>query len=397
MRGYASVIFFCAVLTFVSSAAPYAAENAAEYRAPATGAKLGPAQPVLPAPQGGPTQQVGQGQQGVSGASSTSAQPSAHPPAQLTGQPTAGGQTAASAQTGAAGGPTPWPSGGMVPYSSIGGLPAPATPATPATPADSSTMPVAQAPNVPSAAGPAAGSAASGYDSGYNSGYAPGTMPPPMPNSQPGYAPYPPVPYSPMPYPSGPNAAAPYTGAQGGDAVYGTSQLQGDTFTDRGLATQYRDPQTGDIVTSVVPPSPPEQQNYGTFFVAPQIYPDGNPWGGNNWGGNSYVPMPRPGQPYMQPPVTWQPPPPDHNRHRPPDRRHDDRHDGRHDGPQPAPHPGQYPGQHPGQYQGQYPGQYPGQHDPRSGDRYDPRSGQQGHSPYDQRDADRSRDGRERR
>ena len=357
MRGYASVIFFCAVLTFVSLAAPNAAENAAEYRAPATGAKLGPAQPVQPAQQGGavpPTPQGG--------------------PAQLTGQPIAGGQAAAPPQTGAAGGPTPWPSGGMVPYSSIGGLPAPAAPATPA---DSSIAPAAQAPNAPSAAGPAAGSAGSGYDSGYNSGYAPGTMPPSMPNSQPGYAPYPP---------------APYSGAQGGDAVYGTSQLQGDTFTDRGIATQYRDPRTGDIVTSVVPPSPPEQQNYGTFFVAPQIYPDGNPWGGN-----SYVPMPRPGQPYMQPPVMWQPPPPDHNRHRPPDRRHDDRHDGRHDGPPPAPYPGQYPGQHPGQYQGQYPGQYPGQHDPRSGDRYDTRSGQQGHSPYDQRDADRSRDGRERR
>ena len=379
MRGYASVIFFCAVLTFVSLAAPNAAENAAEYRAPVTGAKLGPAQPVLPAPQGGPTQQ------GALGASSAPAQP----PAQLTGQPAAGGQTAAPLQTGAAGGPTPWPSGGMVPYSSIGGLPAPTTSATPA---DSSSMPAAQAPNGPSAAGPAAGPAGSGYDFGYNSGSAPGTMPPPMPNSQPGYAPY-----SPAPYSSGPNAAAPYTGTQGGDAVYGTSQLQGDTFTDRGLATQYRDPQTGDIVTSVVPPSPPEQQNYGTFFVTPQIYPDGNPWGGNNWGGNPYVPMPRPGQPFMQPPVTWQPPPPDHNRHRPPDRRHDDRHDG----PPPAPHqgqyPGQYPGQHPGQYQGQYPGQYPGQHDPRSGDRYDPRSGQQGHSPYDQRDADRSRDGRERR
>ena len=378
MRGYVSVIFFCAVLTFVSLVAPNAAENAAEYRAPATGAKLGPAQPVQPAQQGGATQQ------GASGASSAVVQPPSQPPSQLTGQPIAGGQAAAPPQTSAAGGPTPWPSGGMVPYSSIGGLPAPAAPATPA---DSSTAPAALAPTAPSAAGPAVGSAGSGYDSGYNSGYAPGTMPPSMPNSQPGYA----------PYSSGPNAAAPYSGTQGGDVVYGTSQLQGDTFTDRGIATQYRDPQTGDIVTSVVPPSPPEQQNYGTFFVAPQIYPDGNPWGGNNWGGNSYVPMPRPGQPYMQPPVTWQPPPPDHNRHKPTDRRHDDRRDGRHDGPPPAPYQGQYPGQHPGQYQGQYPGQYPGQHAPRSGDRYDARPDQQGHSPYDQRDADRSRDGRERR
>ena len=240
--------------------------------------------------------------------------------------------------------------------------------------------------------------AAPGYEPGYNPGYAPGAVPQPAPNYEPGYVPYPSAPYPSATYPSGPYPSAPYSGAQGGDVVYGPGQLQGENYNDRGIATQYRDPQTGDIVTSVVPPAPPEQQNYGTFFIAPQIYPDGN-----QWGGNPYVPMPRPGQPFMQPPVTWQPPPPDYNRHRQPDRRHsdgrpddrrhDDRYDGHYNGPPPAP----YPGQHSGQYPGQYPGQHSGQHDPRSGDRYDTRPGQQGNSPYDHRDADRSRDGRERR
>ena len=395
MRGYASVIFFCAVLTFVSSAAPNAAENAAEYRAPATGAKLGPvpsapqAPPLQPAP---PTQQGGQGQQIPQGMSSAAAQAAgqAASPAQVAASPQAGAASAA-------GGPAPWPSGGMMPYSSIGGLPAPGTAA------DTSTIPAAQAPNTAAMPG---SPAAPGYEPGYNPGYAPGAVPPPAPNYEPGYAPYPSAPYPPATYPSGPYPSAPYSGAQGGDVVYGTGQLQGENYNDRGIATQYRDPQTGDIITSVVPPAPPEQQNYGTFFVAPQIYPDGN-----HWGGNPYAPMPRPGQPFMQPPVTWQPPPPDHNRHRQPehrhsdgrpdDRRHDDRYDGRYNGPPPAPYPGQHSGQYPGQYPGQNPGQYPGQHsgqhDPRSGDRYDSRPGQQGNLPYDPRDADRSRDGRERR
>ena len=217
-----------------------------------------------------------------------------------------------------------------MPYSSLGAQPAPASPP------DSSSIPAGgAASNAPAMPGSAA---APGYEPGYNPGYAPDSASAPAPNYAPGYVPYP---------------AAPYTGGQGGDVVYGTSQLQGDNFNDRGIATQYRDPRTGDIVTSVVPPSPPEQQNFGTIFVAPQIYPDGN-----NWGGNSYVPTPRPGQPYTQPPVTWQPPPPSHNRPRHDDRRHDDR---RHD------------------------------------DRYDARPGAQGNSPYDPRDADRSRDGRERR
>ncbi len=385
MRGYASVIFFCAVLTFVSSAAPNAAENAVEYRAPVTGAKLGPVQPAAHAPQ---AQQGGQGQQSVQDTSSAAVQAAGQPAA--VGHASAPGQVAAAPQAGATGtadGPAPWPSGGMMPYSSIGGLPAPGTAA------DSSTIPAAQAPNAAAMPGSAAAP-----------GYAPGAVPPPAPNYEPGYAPYPAAPYPSATYPSGPYpsgqySSAPYSGAQGGDVVYGTGQLQGENFNDRGIATQYRDPQTGDIVTSVVPPAPPEQQNYGTFFIAPQIYPDGN-----HWGGNPYVPMPRPGQPYMQPPVMWQPPvqygrPPDHDRHRQPDRRHsdgrpddrrhDDRYDGHYNGPPPAP----YPGQH----SGQYPGQHSGQHDPRSGDRYDTRPGQQGNSPYDHRDADRSRDGRERR
>ena len=350
MRRYASLFFFCAVLTFVSSVAPMAAENAAEYRAPVTGAKLGPAQPapqapsVQPAPQGAANatpqiagQPAAPGQQGVSGQASAP------------GQSTFSGQAAAAPQMGAASGPAPWPSGGMMPYLSLGAQPAPASPP------DSSTIPAGGAAS--NAAAMPGSAAVPGYESGYNPSYAPGYAPDyaptPAPSYAPGYVPYPAAPYPAAPYP-----AAPYAGGQGGDVVYGTSQLQGDNFNDRGIATQYRDPRTGDIVTSVVPPSPPEQQNFGTIFVAPQIYPDGN-----NWGGNSYVPTPRPGQPYTQPPVTWQPPPPDHNRPRHSDRRPDDR---RHD-------------------------------DRRHDDRYDARPGAQGSSPYDQRDADRSRDGREKR
>ncbi|MTJ94311.1 MAG: hypothetical protein F8N36_15825 [Desulfovibrio sp.] len=365
MRGYASLYFFCAVLTFVSPAAPNAAENAAEYRAPVAGAKLGPVAPVQPAPQAQPGQQGNAAAQAAgqpSQAGGLAAAQNQNAP-YTGGQNPPSGQPSAPMQPGTAGAPAPWPSGGMMPYSSIGGLPATAPQP------DASGMPAAaQAPDTP---------AAPGYD--------------------PGYAPYPPAPYPANPYPAGqypaaPYPSAPYSGGQGGDAVYGTSQLQGENFNDRGLATQYRDPQTGDIVTSVVPPSPPEQQNYGTIFVAPQIYPDGN-----NWGGNPYGPMPRPGQPYMQPPVMWQPPPqyvrpadPDRHRHsdrRHDDRRHDDRYDGRYNGTPPPPPPNQ----------GQYPGQYPGQHDFRGGDRYDSRQGPQGNSTYDQRDADRSRDGRERR
>ena len=52
MRGYICLSFFCAVLTFVSPAAPSAAENAAEYRAPVTSAKLGPVPPGQPAQSG---------------------------------------------------------------------------------------------------------------------------------------------------------------------------------------------------------------------------------------------------------------------------------------------------------------------------------------------------------
>lgn len=334
MRGYASVFFFCAVLMFVSIAAPNAAENAAgnaagnpvEYRAPVTGAKLGPAQPVLPA------QPATQGQP----APQAAAQPEYSGQPAPSALPAQSGAPSKPGAQGAPGVPAPWASGGMMPYSSIGAQPVPASP-----PDSTGQMPAASEPNA--AAMPDAYAA-------------PGYTPAPAPGYAPGYAPYP---------------AAPGSGGQGGDVIYGTGQLQGDVFNDRGIVTQYRDPLTGDIVTSVIPPSPPEQQNYGTIFVAPQIYPDGN-----NWGGNPHGPMPRPGQPYMPPGVIWQPPyqgggqyggPTEHNRHRHSDRRHDDRrHDDR-------------------------------RHDYRHDDRYDSPPGYQGNSPYDQRDVDRNRDGRERR
>ena len=381
MRGYASLFFFCAVLTFVSPVAPHAAESAAEYRAPVTGAKLGPAQPVQPAPT------TGQPQSGAlpaaqSGSSSGGQnQPHAQPMAQPPGQPEFSGQPAAPAQpsapqAGAAGVPAPWPSaGGMMPYSSLGARPGPDAP-----PAPSDFSPAAPA----STGADMAGSAA-----------APGAVLPPAPGYAPNYVPD----YAPAPS----QQYAPAYGGQG-DRTYGTSQLQGDNFNDRGIATQYRDPQTGDIITSVVPPSPPDQQNYGTIFVAPQIYPDGNQWGGNPHG-----PMPRPGQPYMPPAVIWQPGiqpgmQPDHNRHRHSDRGHNNRrHDDRYDAPTPVPPPAPYQGPHSGprDYRGgAYGGgdsRHEGAYGNRAGDRYDTRPGQQGNSPYDQRDADRSRDGRERR
>ena len=404
MRGYFGLFFFCAVLTFVSPVAPHAAENAAEYRAPVTGAKLGPAQPLQPAPSAAQPQTAGQPPQSgalpaaqngsSSGAPYTGVQnqPAAPSGAQAPGQPGFSGQSGFSGQPAQAqqaapqaGGPAPWPSaGGMMPYSALGALPAPASPP--------------DAANQPPAAPGFNGADMAGSPA------APATAQPPAP----GYAPVPSPPYGQgsAPYPAAPYPASPYPATPGyggqGDITYGTSQLPGDTFNDRGIVTQYRDPQTGDIITSVVPPSPPEQQNYGTFFVAPQIYPDGNQWGGNPNG-----PMPRPGQPYMPPTVIWQPGmqtvmPPDHNRHRHDDRRHDNRrHDERYDGSLPPPPPPPPP------HQGSYSGPYAGPHDARNGaygggdrrhdERYDPRPGQQGTSPYDQRDADRSRDGRERR
>lgn len=365
MRGYIYLSFFCAVLTFVSPDAPRAAENtpenAAEYRAPVTSAKLGPVSPHQPAQSGaagaaGPAAGVpGQTQNGS-------------PQPQTAGQPTGQGQPGqaapgqnASGQNGAGqyapgqtgpGQPTPWPpsspSGTMMPYSALGALlpvsdPASSPSAAPAAnPADNPAVNPAANPAASAPVNPAAGFA-----------------PPPLPPAGyvPGYAP--PPGYAPGSYPP---AAAFDAQGQGGDVVYGTGQLQGNNFDDRGSVSQYRDPLTGDIVTSVVPPSQQDQPDYGTIFVAPQIYPNGRPWGPSPYG-----PMPRPGQPYVSPSVTWQPGmPADKHRHRHDDRRHEER--GYDDG-------------------------Y-GRH---SGDRYDARPGPQGNAPYDQRDADRSRDGRERR
>ena len=99
-----------------------------------------------------------------------------------------------------------------------------------------------------------------------------------------------------------PQNAAPYSSlSQGagrnGDVVFGTEQLDGGDSEESGYVRQYRDPETGDIVTSVVPPKQP-QPNYGTFFIAPQIYPDrrwprnpgGSYPGGSVWPGGQAAP-----------------------------------------------------------------------------------------------------------
>lgn len=372
MRGYICLSFFCAVLTFVSPAAPSAAENAAEYRAPVTSAKLGPV------PPGQPAQSGAAGAAGPAAGALPGQAQNGSPQPQATGQPSGPdqpGQAApgqnASGQNGLGqyapgqavpGQPTPWPasspSGAMMPYSALGGLPPSSEPSssTAAAPAaNPATNPVAN----PAASVPVNPSAGFAPPPLPPAGYVPGYAPPPLPPAGyvPGYAP--PPGYVPGPYPP----AAAFDGqGQGGDVVYGTGQLQGNNFDDRGSVSQYRDPLTGDIVTSVVPPSQQEQPDYGTIFVAPQIYPNGRPWGPGPYG-----PMPRPGQPYVSPSVTWQPGmPADKHRHRHDDRRPEGR--GYDDG-----------------------------YGRRSSDRYDARPDPQGYAPYDQRDADRSRDGRERR
>jgi len=257
MRGYAGLYIFCAVLTFVCSGASLAADGAAEYRAPVSGVKLGPVQPAQPEPPaapGPPSVEKPAAPQlpGPQPGQSVDQQPNQQAGQQVAGPPPA-------LQTAASGQPTPWPNaGGMAPYSSFGSLPGPADAPAPA--------PAPTAAPVPNPADVPPPAPAPGFAPEYAPGYGPG------------YAPYP--------------APAPGWQGQGDSFVSGTGQLQGENFNDRGIATQYRDPQTGDIVTSVVPPAPPDQQNYGTFFVAPQIYPDGNPWGANPYG-----PMPRPGGP----------------------------------------------------------------------------------------------------
>ena len=78
-------------------------------------------------------------------------------------------------------------------------------------------------------------------------------------------------------------------GGRDRDIVSGTSRLEGGDSEERGYVEQYRDPETGDIVTSVVPPKQP-QQDYGTFFIAPQIYPDRRrPHSGSYPGGSACV------------------------------------------------------------------------------------------------------------
>ncbi len=112
--------------------------------------------------------------------------------------------------------------------------------------------------------------------------------------------------------------------------------LQGSPAT--GYSGTWTDPATGDIITSVIAPTPPQNQsqNY-PMIIEPQVAPD---WNGNGWGNNGYNPgwgggwqgngqgpqWPSPGDPGYLPP----PPPP---------------HGGWHQGSwhNPSYHPGYYP------------------------------------------------------
>lgn len=122
---------------------------------------------------------------------------------------------------------------------------------------------------------------------------------------------------------SAPYTPTPDSARQSRDVIYGTSQIEGGDTSESGHVSQYSDPETGDIITSVVPPKQP-QQDYGTFFIAPQIYPDrrrpssGSYPGGSAWSGQQTAP----------PMIMWAPgvqtyPPRSHERHRK-ERRHAD-------------------------------------------------------------------------
>lgn len=272
MRTHARIWFFCAVALLVCPCAGpsvgpsvgWAAEGGAEYRAPVSGLKLTPPQAR--------TDTVGQ-----PAPSSENAAPS-QPRPQFSGMTT---YSAVQAQPGRADSPT-----GSFPSS----------PAN--SPADTPAGSPAGAPGAGETRGPAAASSQPAAAQAPQTPLQrmPPTMPPTMPQAGQALesAPQNAVPYSSMPASAGRN----------GDVVSGTSQLEGGDSEESGYVRQYRDPETGDIITSVVPPKQP-QQDYGTFFIAPQIYPGRHRPPNSGWpspGGSAW-----PGQQTAPPAVIWVP------------------------------------------------------------------------------------------
>ncbi len=128
------------------------------------------------------------------------------------------------------------------------------------------------------------------------------------------------------------NAGEWAAGSQAGADIEGTQVFQGNSA--QGYIGTYRDPANGDIVTSVIAPKRPvqNQQNY-PIIVEPQVTPGtGNGWSGNfgnsgwsggNWGngnrfppagigggsGNSFLPGLRPPSPPGPVFPPWQKPP----------------------------------------------------------------------------------------
>lgn len=110
--------------------------------------------------------------------------------------------------------------------------------------------------------------------------------------------------------------------------VYNNTTVYNNADGYNGFAGTWRDPETGDIITSVIAPRPPQQPNWGApMFVAPQIYPAYTDPPG---------PLPQPPRPHPSPPGPNPYPP----------------------GPPPRPYPGQGSGSVP-------PWQQPGWQNPR--------------------------------
>lgn len=93
-------------------------------------------------------------------------------------------------------------------------------------------------------------------------------------------------------------AAAAEREAAKDDAVsFGTGQLASPHFSRKGQAEQWRDPDTGDVVTSVVPPRSSRDERDTFLLVAPQVYPDVPAMPGEVWGGGAHEGLRRPDLP----------------------------------------------------------------------------------------------------
>lgn len=105
--------------------------------------------------------------------------------------------------------------------------------------------------------------------------------------------------------------------------VYNSTTVYNTTEGYNGFAGTWRDPETGDIITSVIAPRPPQQPNWGApLIVAPQVYPGYSnqpnppgppprPYPGH--GSGSVPPWQQPGwqnprPPQGQMPPGWRPP-----------------------------------------------------------------------------------------